>query len=36
MEEEFLFSGIFEPFEEPIAVPDVPSPSNKKFIDIFA
>ena len=36
MEEEFLSCGIVEPFEEPTAVPDVPSPSNKKYIDIFA
>ena len=36
MEEEFLSSGIAEPFKEPPAVPDRPSPSNKKYIDIFA
>ena len=36
MEEEFLSSNIVKPFEEPTAVPDVPSPSNKKYVDIFA
>ena len=36
MEEEFLSCGITEPFKEPLAVPDKPSLSNKKYIDIFA
>ena len=36
MEEEFLSSSIAEPFKEPPVVPDVPSPFNKKYIDIFA
>ena len=36
MEEEFLSCGIAEPFKEPLAVLDRPSPSNEKYIDIFA
>ena len=36
MEEEFLSCGIAEPFKEPPAVLDIPSPSNEKYIDIFA
>ena len=36
MEEEFLSCSITEPFKEPLAVPDKPSLSNKKYIDIFA
>ena len=36
MEEEFLSSNIAKPFKEPTVVPDIPSSSNKKYIDILA